>query len=86
MITSEIGGMTFSRSILDTGASINIIPKAILNYHHVGELHPFLVELWLANGSVRKPHSILEDVIVKDRRLLFFSRLPSHRHENDQGA
>ena len=28
MITSEIGGMSFTRSLLDTGASIKILPKA----------------------------------------------------------
>ena len=38
MITSEIGGMTFTRSLLDTGASINILPKAVYDHHHVGEL------------------------------------------------
>ena len=27
MITSKIGGMSFTRSLLDTGASINILPK-----------------------------------------------------------
>ena len=37
-ITSEIGGMTFARSLLDTGASINILPKAVFDCHHVGEL------------------------------------------------
>ena len=65
MITSEIGGMSFTRSLLDTGASINILPKAIFYRHHVGELQPFLVELCLANGSVRKPHGLVEDVIVR---------------------
>ena len=65
MITSEIGGMSFTRSLLDTGASINILPKSVFNHHHVGELQPFLVELCLADGSVRKPHSIVEDVIIK---------------------
>ena len=65
MIMSEIGGMTFTRSLLDTGASINILPKAIFNRHHVGELQPFLVELCLADGSVRKPHGVVEDVIVR---------------------
>ena len=44
MITSEIGGMTFTRSLLDTGASINILPKAVFDRHHVGELQPFLIE------------------------------------------
>ena len=65
MITSEIGGMSFTRSLLDTGASINILPKVVFNRHHVGELLPFLVELCLADGSVRKPHGLVEDVIVR---------------------
>ena len=65
MITSEIGGMTFTRSLLDIGASINILPKVVYDRHHVGELQPFLIELCLANGSVRKPLGIVEDVIVR---------------------
>ena len=65
MIMSEIGGTTFTRSLLDTGASINILPKAVFHSHHVGELQPFLIELCLADGSVRKPHGIVEDVIVR---------------------
>ena len=65
MITSEIGGMTFTRSLLDTGASINILPKAIFDRHHKGELQTFLLELCLADGLVRKPHGIVEDVIVR---------------------
>ena len=39
--TSEIGGMSFIRSLLDKGASINILPKAVFDRHHVGELQPF---------------------------------------------
>ena len=33
METSEIGGMPFTNSLLDTGASINILSKAIFNHH-----------------------------------------------------
>ena len=65
MITSEIGGMSFTRSLLDTGACINILPKSIFDRHHVGQLQPFLVELCLADGSIRKQHGILDDVIIK---------------------
>ena len=65
MITSEIGGMSFTRSLLDSGASINILPKAVFNRHLVGELQPFLVELSLADGSFRKPHGLVEDVIIR---------------------
>ena len=38
MMMSEIGGMTFTRSLLDTKASMNIVPKAVFDRHHVGEL------------------------------------------------
>ena len=65
MITSEIGGMTFTRSLLDTGASINILPKAVFDRHHVRVLQPFLIELCLADGSEWKPHGIVEDVILR---------------------
>ena len=65
MITCEIGGMSFTRSLLDIRASINILPKAVFDHHHVGELQPFLLELCLANGSVRKLHGLVEDVIVR---------------------
>ena len=57
--------MSFTRSLLDIEASINILPKAVFNRHHVEELQPFLVELYLADGSVRKPHELIQDVIVR---------------------
>ena len=51
MITSKIGGMSFTRSLLDTAASINILPKAVFDRHHVGELQIFLVDLCLVISS-----------------------------------
>ena len=65
MITSEIGGMCFNRSLLDTRASINILPKAVFDRHHLQELQPFFVELYLEDGSLRKPDRVVEDVIVR---------------------
>ena len=65
MITSEIGGISFTRSLLDTGASINILSKVVFDRHHVGELQPLLVEIHLEDGSVRKPHGLVEDVILR---------------------
>ena len=65
MIMSEIGGMSITRSLLDTRASINILHKVVFDRHHVGELQHFQVELCLADGSVRKPHGLVEDVIVR---------------------
>ena len=53
------------RRFVNTGASINIRPKAVFDRHHLWELQPFLVDLCLADGSVRKPHEVVEDVIVR---------------------
>ena len=38
IIMSEIGGMSFTRSLLDIEASINIFPKVVFDRHYVGEL------------------------------------------------
>ena len=37
----------------------------------MGELQPFLIELCLVDGSVRKPHGIVEDVIVRIKGCYF---------------
>ena len=38
MISSEIEGMAFTRSLLDIVASINILPKVVFDRHYAGEL------------------------------------------------
>ena len=65
MITSETARMTFTRSLLNTRARINILPKVVFDCHHIVEFQPFLIELCLTDRSVRKPHGIVEDVIVR---------------------
>ena len=64
MISCEIGGITFPRSLLDTGASVNILPKGMYDICPLGELQALFIELSLADGSVRRPHYSVEDVIV----------------------
>ena len=60
MITSEIGRMTFTRSLLDTGVSINFLPKVVFDRHYVRELQPFLIVMfsgWIgkeASGHSRR--------------------------------
>ena len=71
MITSKIGGMSFTRSLSDIGASINILPKSVFDRHLVGELQPFLIELCFAHKSVWKPHDIIEDVMIKIKDYYF---------------
>ena len=71
MISCEIGGRTFTRSLLDTGASVNILLKGVYDICPLGKLHPLFIELSLTDGSVRRPHDIVEDVIVKVENCYF---------------
>ena len=71
MISCEIGSRAFTRSLLDTGASVNILPKGVYDICPLGELQPLLIELSLADGSVRQPHGVVEDVIVKVENCYF---------------
>ena len=71
MISCEIGGRTFTRSLLDTGASVNILPKGVFDIYPLGELQPLFIELSLVDGYVRRPHSVVEDVIVKVENCYF---------------
>ena len=71
MISFEIGGRTFTRSLVDTGASVNILPKGVYDICPLGELQSLFIELSLADGSVRRPHGVVEDVIVKVENCYF---------------
>ena len=75
--------MSFTRSFLDTGASINILPKAVFDRHHVGELQPFLSRAMLSQWISQETSRISRRCHRENRRLLFPGRLPSGRHEND---
>ena len=71
MISCEIGGRTFTQSLLDTRASVNILPKGVYDICPLGELQPLFIELSLADGSVRRRHDVVEDVIVKVENYYF---------------
>ena len=71
LIKCDIGGIMFNRSLLDSGASVNVMPKALYDRFKFGDLEPILMELHLADGSMRKPHGIVEDVIVKVENCCF---------------
>ena len=71
MISCEIEGRTFTQPLLDTRASVNILPKGVYDICPLGELQPLFIELSLANGSMRQPYDIVEDVIVKVENCYF---------------
>ena len=71
LITFDIGGMKFSRSLLDSGAGVNLLLKALYDKFKFGELEPIFLELQLADGSIKKPLGILEDVMVRVEQCVF---------------
>ena len=71
MISCEIGGKTFTRSLLDTWATVNILPKGVYDIFPLGELQPLFIKLSLADGSVKQAHGVVEDMIVKFENCYF---------------
>lgn len=71
LITCEIGGMMFPKSLLDTGASVNIMPKALLDKFEFWEVEPICMGLLLADGSMRQPYGRLNDVMVRIKNYTF---------------
>ena len=65
LITCDIGGTQFSRSLLDSGVSVNLIPKALYDKYKFVEMKPINVELQLADGSIKKPNGELINVMVR---------------------
>ena len=55
MITSDIGRITFTRSLINTRASINILPKVVFGHHHVGGVATFprkiMISRWIGKKT-----------------------------------
>ena len=64
VIGCTIQNMEFKRVLLDTGASVKILPKLLCDKLSLVALEPIKLELQLTDGSVRAPYGRLEDVIV----------------------
>ena len=64
-IPVNIGGNCIDKSLLDLGASVNLIPYSVYIQLGLGELKPTTITLSLADRSVKIPKGIVEDVLVK---------------------
>ena len=64
LITCKISGNKFEKTLLDSGASINLMPKSIYNKFKFRDLEPIGLTLQMANGSTSPACGILEDLIV----------------------
>ena len=64
-IPVNIGGNCIDKSLLDLGASVNLMPYSVYLQLGLGELKPTTITLSLADRSVNIPKGIVEDVLVK---------------------
>ena len=64
-ISVTIGGNCIDKSLLDLGASVNLMPYSVYKQLGLGELKPTNITLSLADRSMKIPKGIVEDVLVK---------------------
>ena len=70
-IPYTIGDCTFTNTMLDLGAFINVMPTSVYKSLHLGDLKPTGVVIHLANWSVVIPLGIIEDVLLQVKDLIF---------------
>ncbi|KAK0581724.1 hypothetical protein LWI29_017165 [Acer saccharum] len=70
-IPCTIGQTEFGRALIDSGASINLMPYSVYQKLGVGEVKPTHVTLQLADRSIKHPKGVMEDVLVKVENLYF---------------
>ena len=71
IIPCKIGNSIFKRALCDLGASINLMPLSIFKRLGLGEARPTTVTLQLADRSLKHPHGVIEDVLVKVDKFIF---------------
>jgi hypothetical protein len=70
-ITCMIGVSQIERSLLDLGASVNLLPYSVCLQLGLGELKPTSMTLELADRSVKVPQGIVEDALIKVDKFYF---------------
>ena len=70
-IPVNIGGNSIDNSLLDLGASVNLMPHSVYKQLGLGELKPTNITLSLADRSVKILKGIVEDVLVKIEKFYY---------------
>ncbi|CAA6674614.1 unnamed protein product [Spirodela intermedia] len=64
LISCDIGRFIFQNALLDSGASIHLLPVSICNKFIISDLKPSTVTLQFADRSIKHPKGILKNVIM----------------------
>ena len=59
------------KTLLDLGASVNLLPYSIYKQLGLGELKPTSITLSLADRSVKIPRGMIEDVLVQVEKFYY---------------
>ncbi|XP_012844346.1 PREDICTED: uncharacterized protein LOC105964368 [Erythranthe guttata] len=70
-IPVAIGGKFFAKSLIDLGASINLMPFSVFQSLGLGDIKLVYVTLQLADRSLIYSKGIVEDVLVKVDKFIF---------------
>ena len=63
-ISVSIRGTCVEKTLLDLGASVNLLPYSVYKQLGLGELKPTSITLSLANRLVKIPRGMIENVLV----------------------
>ncbi|XP_020207892.1 uncharacterized protein LOC109792853 [Cajanus cajan] len=66
-----IGNLSVGKALLDLGSSINLMPLSMLQRIGDVEVKPTKMTLQLADRSIKYPHGIVEDLLVKVDKFFF---------------
>ena len=64
-ISVNIGGNCIEKSLLDLGASVNLLPYSMYKQLGLGELKPTSITLSLTDRSIKIPKGTIEDVLIQ---------------------
>ncbi|XP_027338039.1 uncharacterized protein LOC113851970 [Abrus precatorius] len=70
-IPCSIGSCTIGKGLCDLGASINLMPLAIMKRLGIEEVKPTSITLQLADRSFTYSYGIVEDLLVKIDKFIF---------------
>ncbi|XP_014499202.1 uncharacterized protein LOC106760253 [Vigna radiata var. radiata] len=70
-IPCTIGTLAIGKALIDLGASINLMPLSMFKKIGELELKPSCMTLQLAYRSIKYPHGVVKDVLVKVDKFLF---------------
>ncbi|XP_050896758.1 uncharacterized protein LOC127103550 [Lathyrus oleraceus] len=70
-IPCTIGDRSFNKALIDLGASVSLMPLSIYKKLGIGVVQDTRTTLQFADHSVKKPHGIVKDVLVKIDKFVF---------------